>query len=155
MNTTTTATPNNFVFNEAQWLQVLFLLADTDVWLQQLQEGLIWQLPVKQHKKLLRKSWYLSVTVLAHILERHYYKLPRHPLAGKFTISIPEIVNAIKDAGQLPPEPIAGSSNLQRVWEAGYPLGYDPAGNTVTTLTVISSAAGEIITAFPGMLATP
>mgnify|MGYP003575766991 CR=1 FL=1 len=154
MNTTTAATPNNFVFNEAQWLQVLFLLADTATWLQQLQEGLLWQLPVKQHKKLLRKSWYLSVTVLAHILERHYYKLPRHPLAGKFTISIPEMVNAIKDAGQLAPEPIAGSTNLQRVWEAGYPLGYDPAGNTVTTLTVISSAAGEIITAFPGRLAT-
>jgi hypothetical protein len=154
MNTTAT-TPNNFVFNEAQWLQVLFLLADTASWLQQLQEGLIWQLPVQQHKKLLRKSWYLSVTVLAHILERHYYKLPRHPLAGKFTISIPEIVNAIKEAGQLLPQLIAGSTNLQRVWEAGYPLGYDPAGNTVTALTVISSAAGEIITAFPGRLATP
>ena len=157
MNNTTftnSADTASIVFNEAQWLQVLFLLADTATWLQQLQEGLIWQLPVKQHKKLLRKSWYLSVTVLAHILERHYYKLPRHPLAGKFTISIPEIVNAIKDAGQLPSEPIAGSTNLQRVWEAGYPLGYDPAGNTVTSMTIISSAAGEIITAFPGRLAT-
>ncbi len=158
MNNTTftnSADTASIVFNEAQWLQVLFLLADTATWLQQLQEGLIWQLPVKQHKKLLRKSWYLSVTVLAHILERHYYKLPRHPLAGKFTISIPEIVNAIKEAGQLSPEPIAGSTNLQRVWEAGYPLGYDPAGNTVTTMTIISSAAGEIITAFPGRLITP
>ncbi|MGN7784744.1 hypothetical protein ACTJIJ_09465 [Niabella sp. 22666] len=153
MNTATTT--NTFVFHEAQWLQVLFLLADTATWMQQLQEGLIWQLPVKQHKKLLRKNWYLSVTVLAHILERHYYKLPRHPLAGKFTISIPEIVNAIKEAGQLSPQPIAGSTNLQRVWEAGCPLGYDPAGNTVTTLTIISSAAGEIITAFPGRLVTP
>ncbi|MCH5720499.1 hypothetical protein [Niabella hibiscisoli] len=151
MNTTTdtATTPNAFVFNEAQWLQVLFLLADTATWLQQLQEGLIWQLPVQQHKKLLRKSWYLSATVLAHILERHYYKLPRHPLAGKFTISIPEIVNAIKEAGQLSPEPLAGSANLQRVWEAGYSLGYDPAGNTVTIMTIISSTAGKLLPLFP------
>lgn len=44
------ATPAPNTFNEAQWLQVLFLLADTQSWLQQLQEGLIWQLPVKNVK---------------------------------------------------------------------------------------------------------
>jgi len=70
----------NTSFNEAQWLQALFLLADTQTWLQQLQEGLIWQLPVKNRKKLLRQGWYLSAKALAHILERHYYKAPRHPL---------------------------------------------------------------------------
>ena len=78
---TTPAQNTNIHFNEAQWLQALFLLADTQSWLQQIQEGLIWQLPVKHHKKLLRKGWYLSVKALAHILECHYYKVPRHPPA--------------------------------------------------------------------------
>lgn len=40
----TPAQSTNIHFNETQWL---FLLADTQSWLQQLQEGLIWQLPVK------------------------------------------------------------------------------------------------------------
>ncbi|MBO9619324.1 MAG: hypothetical protein J7539_09850 [Niabella sp.] len=144
------ATPAPNTFNEAQWLQVLFLLADTQSWLQQLQEGLIWQLPVKKRKKLLRQGWYLSAKVLAHILERHYYKVPRHPLTGKFTIPIPQIVACIRDAGQQLPGPMPGSHHLQRVWDAGMTVGYDPAGNTVTTLTVIATTSGEIMTAFPG-----
>lgn len=145
----------NTPFNEAQWLQVLFLLADTQTWLQQQQEGLIWQLPVKNRKRLLRKSWYLTAMALAHILERHYYKVPRHPLAGKFTIPIPAIAAAIRDAYQQPPQPLPEPSGedsglLQRVWDAGTPLGYDTTGRTVSVLTVISDASGEIITAFPG-----
>jgi hypothetical protein len=156
----TPAQSTNIHFNETQWLQALFLLADTQSWLQQLQEGLIWQLPVKHRKKLLRKGSYLSSKALAHILERHYYKVPRHPLTGKFTIPIPQIVDCIRDACQQPPQPLpvperAGvpcSPHLQRVLDTGMPLGHNPSGNTVTTITVITSTGGEIITAFPGVL---
>jgi hypothetical protein len=142
----------NIHFNETQWLQALFLLADTQSWLQQLQEGLIWQLPVKHRKKLLRKGSYLGSKALAHILERHYYKVPRHPLTGKFTIPIPQIVACIRDACQQPPETVPHSPHLQRVLDTGTPLGHDPSGNTVTTITVVTSTGGEIITAFPGVL---
>ena len=148
----TPAQSTNIHFNETQWLQALFLLADTQSWLQQLQEGLIWQLPVKHRKKLLRKGSYLSSKALAHILERHYYKVPRHPLTGKFTIPIPQIVACIRDACQQPPETVPHSPHLQRVLDTGTPLGHDPSGNTVTTITVITSTGGEIITAFPGVL---
>ena len=148
----TPAQSTNIHFNETQWLQALFLLADTQSWLQQLQEGLIWQLPVKHRKKLLRKGSYLSSKALAHILERHYYKVPRHPLTGKFTIPIPQIVACIRDACQQPPETVPHSPHLQRVLDTGTPLGHDPSGNTVTTITVITSTGGEIITAFPGIL---
>ncbi|WP_018627341.1 hypothetical protein [Niabella aurantiaca] len=155
-NAVATPTPNaNPCFNEAQWLQVLFLLADTQSWLHQMQEGLIWQLPVKHRKKLLRQGWYLSAKVLAHILERHYYKVPRHPLTGKFTLPIPQIVACIRDACQQPPEAVPRSTHLQRVWDAGKPVGYDPAGSTVTTITVIATASGEIMTAFPGLMPPP
>ena len=148
----TPAQSTNIHFNETQWLQALFLLADTQSWLQQMQEGLIWQLPVKHRKKLLRKGSYLSSKALAHILERHYYKVPRHPLTGKFTIPIPQIVACIRDACRQPPRPVPRSRNQQRVWDAGTPVGYDPAGNSVTTVTVIASTSGEIITAFPGAM---
>ncbi|MBO9592369.1 MAG: hypothetical protein J7599_05615 [Niabella sp.] len=152
-NAVATPAPNtNPYFNEAQWLQVLFLLVDTQAWLQQLQEELIWQLPVKNRKKLLRKSWYLSVKALAHILERHYYKVPRHPLASKFTLPIPAIATAIRDAHLQPPAPVPDSELLQRVWDTGAPVGYDTTGRTVTVLTVIADATGEIITAFPGII---
>ena len=142
----------NIHFNETQWLQALFLLADTQSWLQQMQEGLIWQLPVRHRKKLLRKGSYLSSKALAHILERHYYKVPRHPLTGKFTIPIPQIVACIRDACQQPPQEVPCSPHLQRVLDTGTPLGHDTSGNTVTTITVITSTGGEIITAFPGVL---
>ena len=148
----TPAQSANIHFNEAQWLQALFLLADTQSWLQQLQEGLIWQLPVKHRKKLLRKGSYLSSKALAHILERHYYKVPRHPLTGKFTIPIPQIVACIRDACQQPPQTMPCSPHLQRVLDTDIPLGHDPSGNTVTTITVITSTGGEIITAFPGVI---
>ncbi|PVD52048.1 hypothetical protein DC498_11705 [Terrimonas sp.] len=151
----TPAQNTNIHFNETQWLQALFLLADTQSWLQQLQEGLIWQLPVKHRKKLLRKGSYLSSKALAHILERHYYKVPRHPLTGKFTIPIPQIVACIRDACQQPPQLIPCSPHLQRVLDTGTPLGHDTSGNTVTTITVITSTGGEIITAFPGILLPP
>ncbi|MCF3110990.1 hypothetical protein LL912_19545 [Niabella sp. CC-SYL272] len=152
-NAVATPAPNtNPHFNEAQWLQVLFLLADTQCWLQQSQEQLIWQLPVKNRKKLLRKNWYLSAKALAHILERHYYKVPRHPLASKFTLSIPAIAAAIRDAYQQPPAPVPDSELLQRVWDTGAPVGYDTTGRVVNILTVITDAAGEIITAFPGII---
>ncbi|ANH83328.1 hypothetical protein A8C56_22175 [Niabella ginsenosidivorans] len=168
-NAVTTPVQNtNPHFNETQWLQALFLLAEAQGWLQHLQEALIWQLPVKRRKKLLRQGWYLSAKALAHILERHYCTVPPHPLAGgqvppedgdtqvplagRFTIPIPQIVACIKEAGTQQPIAVPRSRHLQRVWDAGMPVGYDPAGNTVTTITVISSTSGEIITAFPGTM---
>lgn len=149
MHAVPTPTQNTHPFNEEQWLPVLFLLADTQTWLQQLQEGLIHQLPVKNHKKLLRKSWYLSVKALAHILERHYHKVARHPLAGKFTIPIPAIVAAIKDVYQQPAQQLGQSGHWQRVRDMGCTIGYNSRGQPVSTITVITDAAGEIITAFP------
>jgi hypothetical protein len=44
------------------------------------------------------------------------------------------------------------SPHLQRVLDTGSPLGHDPSGNTVTTITAITSTGGEIITAFPGVI---
>ncbi|WP_157098023.1 hypothetical protein [Niabella ginsenosidivorans] len=160
MNAVTTPVQNT-IFNEEEWLLLLFLLADIQSWLQQLQEGLIYQLPVKHRKKLLRKSGYLSVKALAHILERHYYKPPCHPpvgaqasLASKFTLPIPQIVACIRDACRQPAAPggQAHAGNRCHVYDAGITIGYNSRGLPVSSITVITDAAGTIVTAFPGAM---
>lgn len=50
---------------------------------------------------------------------------------------------------------VPNSGHLQRVWDAGAPVGYDCAGNTVTVITVITSTHGEIITDLPGVAPLP
>lgn len=141
-------------FDEAQWMRILFLISDTDKWLRQTEATHFYQLPLKHHKKLLRKSWYLSASALAHILERHYYKIARHPSTGKFTIDISSILACIRDAFHQEPFAVPQSCNLQRVLETGNIIGYDVSGNSVTVVTVISDKAGNIITAFPGIIAS-
>ena len=151
MNTVTAPAPQQ-PFNEAQWLRILFLIADTEQWLRQLHKDVFYQLPLKHHKKLLRKSWYLSATALAHIIERHYAPVARHPGAGKFTISIDKMVAIIKEAFAGEPRPVPQSGHLQRVWDVGSIVGYDVNGNSTSLVTVIADAAGNIVTAFPGVV---
>ena len=151
MNAVTTPTPHHS-FNEAQWLRILFLIADTEQWLQQLHKDIFYQLPLKQHKKLLRNNWWLGASTLAHILERHYAPMARHPGAGKFTISVEQIVSIIKEAFVATPQPVPQSCYQQRVWDAGSIVGYDVAGTATQVVTVIADAAGRIVTAFPGIV---
>lgn len=139
-------------FNEDQWLRILFLISDTDKWLQHTEVNHFYQLPFKNRKKLLRKSWYLSASALAHILERHYYKIARYPATSKFTISIAEIVAYIRDTFHEPSFSVAQSTNIQRVLDTGVPIGFDCKGTTVHVVTVISDIGGRIITAFPGRM---
>ena len=138
--------------NEEQWIHILFLISDTQIWLEELQAKLIYQLPVKNKKKLLRKSHYLSASALAHILERHYFKIPRYPNAGKFTIPVASIVSYLRDAGAQTTMPVSNSCNVQRVIDAKQIIGFDKYGKPASVITVISDGGGKIITAFPGTL---
>lgn len=144
---------DNKYFDEARWMRILFLISDTGKWLRQTEATHFYQLPLNNHKKLLRKSWYLSASALAHILERHYYKIARHPSTGKFTIDISSIVAYIRDAFHQEVFEVPQSCNLQRVLDIQSVIGYDGSGNSVTVITVISDTSGNIITAFPGTIA--
>lgn len=84
---------NSPPFNEYEWLRLLFLLNDTQNWLNELINGAVMQVPMKDRKKLFRKTYYISISALAHILERHYYKIPRHPATSKFTVPVTEILS--------------------------------------------------------------
>ena len=139
-------------FNEEQWLKILFLISDTQAWLDDIQKGMIYQLPVEGKKKLLRKSFYLTSPAIAHIMERHYYKIQRYPDKGKFTIPVIEILACIRDSFSEPTWPINGMLYVQRVMDAGKTIGFDRSGRHTSLITVVSDNMGRIITAFPGLI---
>jgi len=138
------------MFNEQDWLKLLFLLNDTQNWLDEMCREAIYQLPVNEKRKFRRKSYYLTIPAIAHILEKHYSKIQRYPQAAKFTLPVVEILNLIRDAYSLPVSPVPGTLNYQRIVDAGQPVGYDRSGLSVQIMTIITDAGGKIITAFPG-----
>jgi hypothetical protein len=93
--------PNQPPFNEEAWLKLIFLLSDTQDWLNEMVSGAVMQVPMNNKKRLFRKTYYITISSLAHILERHYYKIPRHPDSGKFTIPIPEILSHLRDISSV------------------------------------------------------
>lgn len=139
-------------FNEAEWLRLLFLLSDTHVWLQDMEHSLLYQLPLPGKSKLYRNTYYLPVTSLAHLLEKHYFKISRHPGCGKFTIPVAEIVHWIKECFHIEQMPVAGSLNFQRFMDTRNKIGYTRDGDDTSIITVITTPGGEIKTAFPGNL---
>lgn len=138
-------------FNEEAWIKLIFLLSDTQDWLNQLASGALMQVPIKNKKRLLRKTYYLTVSSLAHILERHHYKVPRHPGTGKFTIPVPEILSYLRDISAEPGIPLAGSLDFRRTVNVGKIVGFDHDQLHTTYITVLTDAGGRILTAFPGI----
>ena len=139
-------------FNEQEWLKLLFLLADTQTWLDDMAKEVLRRIPVSK-KRFIRKEYYLSAQVLAHIIERHYYKINRYPNAGKFHIPVMDILNLIRVAHSLPVMKAPGSGSFQRSLQTERIIGYDKYGNPTNSITILTDAGGKIITAFPGLSA--
>jgi hypothetical protein len=138
------------MLNEPHFIKLIFTLADTQAWLDELCNETYNSIPVLCKRKFRSSTYYLSVTALAHILERHYYKIPRHPDAGKFHITLIEILHYIKEAQPMPLTPVAGKATFQRTLQTNQHIGFDRNGLPATHITVITNASGNIITAFPG-----
>lgn len=139
-------------FDEEQWIKILFLISDTQEWLNELQRKIIYQLPFQNKRKIFRKAYHLPITALAHILERHYYKIQRYPCTSKFTIPVSEIISFIRDASEKPTEAVNGTNNFYRVIHTGKIIGINLCNQMTDAITIITDAAGEIITAFPGTI---
>jgi hypothetical protein len=139
-------------FKEAEWLKMLFLISDTQAWLDELQREIVYSVPGDNKKKLFQKTYKISAMTLAHILERHYFKIPRHPLTSKFTIPVAEILHYLREAADLPSDPIPGNLNYYRTVTVKETVGFDRSGESTSIITVIIDGAGRIKTAFPGML---
>lgn len=139
------------MFNESEWIKLLFLLADTQIWLDDMAKQAFLQLPLPNKKIFFCKTYYLTCSAMAHIIERHYYKIPRHPAAGKFHIPVAEILYCIKEASALPATPVPGSLNFQRTLNIQKKIGFSNTGEPANAITVLTDAAGKIITAFPSV----
>ncbi len=137
-------------FDEQRWMKILFLISDTQQWLDSVQRGIIYHVPFCCKKKLFQKSYYLTAASLAHILENHYYKIPRHPEKSKFTIEVAEILSYLREGHDQIPTPICGSQNFTRSVEAKEYIGIDKNGVPSSSITIITDQSGKIMTAFPG-----
>jgi hypothetical protein len=140
-------------FNEEAWLKLIFLLSDTQDWLNEMVSGAIMQLPMSNKKRLFRKTYYITISSLAHILERHYYKIQRHPDCGKFTIPIPDMLSHLREISSAPGTPIPGSIDLHRTVTVNKIIGFDRNQQPTTYVTVLTDSGGRIITAYPGIFA--
>ncbi|RFM26996.1 hypothetical protein [Deminuibacter soli] len=142
--------PPTPTFSESEWLKLIFTLNDIQDWLTGLTTNAFMGIPVFDKKKLFRKTYYITITRLVHLLERHYYKIPRYPLASKFTVPVVDILSHLRDASSQPVSPVLGTLNYRRVINTGAIIGFDIDRTPTSFITVITDGGGQIITAYPG-----
>ncbi len=141
--------------NEPELIRLLYTLADIQQWISDLSSAALTHVPHMSKKKLQKAGYYLSITALVHILERHYYKIPRHPGAGKFCIPLSSMLDYIRQAKDCTQQPVPNHSGSYRILQCDTIIGYDQLGNNTNSLTVITDAKGNILTAFPGKFEPP
>jgi RHS repeat-associated protein len=106
--------------------------------------------PVAGSVPTARTAINITARGLEHVLERHGAGGAR--TAGKSVFNAGEdIVGLIRQAETVPAAQQAGRTTFERVVNAGRTIGVDRAtGQPTSTYTVITSAAGDLVTAFPG-----
>jgi len=67
---------NSSGVNETEWIKLLFLIRDTQEWMEEMERRIIYMIPIEGKKSLFKRSYRLTASALAHILERHYYRIP-------------------------------------------------------------------------------
>lgn len=139
-------------FSEEEWLKLLFACSDLQAWMDEFAFRLFGSIPITDRKKLFRSTYYLTPAALAHILERHYYKIPRHPGTGKFTIPVTNILHWLREAGAEPATPLPGTLNYKRIFKAPSVIGFDQQGQPTCFITILTDSGGKILTAFPGIM---
>lgn len=138
----------NFPFNEDDFISVLNNMHRLRQQIDLLSKKLMWLVAENKSTRYFPSSYYLTAYGLAHILDRHYYKIDRYADKAKFTISVAEIVKLIRQASVLQVEEIAGKSE-RRVLYAGRIIGKSPTGQPCEHISIITDAYGYIRTAYP------
>lgn len=134
---------------EEDLTRMILLVADIQNWLQDISTEIVNQLHPPAKRLLHTKQYRISISSLAHILERHYHKSLRHPDTGKFLIPVWEILDRLKEAAAVEPEPMPGSINFKRALECDSPIGIDRHGHTSWTIQVITDHSGLVLSAYP------
>lgn len=138
------------MYSEPELIRLLYALADIQQWISELSSAALSQVPHMGKKKLQKIDYYLSVSALVHILERHYHKIQRHPGAGKFCISISSILDYIGQAKDCTQQKAINHSGSYRILLCDTIIGFDQEGRSTSWLTVFTDIKGNITTAFPG-----
>jgi hypothetical protein len=138
------------MLSEPELIRLLYTLADIQQWISDLSSAALSHIPHMGKKKLQKLEYYLSPAAIVHILERHYYKIQRHPGAGKFCISIENILHYIRLAKDCQQHDAPNHSGSYRILQTNEIIGFDQYGHNTTCLTVFTDAKGNILTAFPG-----
>lgn len=138
-------------FDEASWMRLLFLVSDTQTWIQEMERDVFSQIPVDGKKGLFRKRYHISASCLAHILERHYYKIARHPATGKFTVPVADILHWIREAYYQPVTLLNGGLHGIRSMDTHSCIGHDQYGQPTSIINIITDNGGQVKTAFPGI----
>ena len=138
------------MYSEPELIRLLYTLADIQQWISDLSSAALSHVPHMGKKRLQKLDYYLSVAALVHILERHYYKIQRHPGAGKFCIPLSNILDYIRQAKDCTQQKATNHSGSYRILECDTIIGYDQLGHNTNSLTVFTDVKGNILTAFPG-----
>ena len=138
------------MFIESEWIKLLFMLGDMQTMLGEIERDLFSKVPAEKKRKLFQPGYHITASSFAHIIERHYHKIPRHMGVGKFTVPVVDILDHLRRAAAQTPVPIPGSLNYCREFDTGNEIGFDRSGNSTKMMTVITTPGGCIKTAFPG-----
>ncbi len=139
----------NSIPDENELLRLLMLLSDTQAWLNELSLQCVNGLHPPGIKLLNGKTYRLSITALAHIIERHYYKTMRHPGTGKFNIPVASIMEHLKEAAVIEGEAMKGCTHVKRCLDLKEPIGFNKSGEAAYRMVIITDAGGSIVTAYP------
>lgn len=126
------------------------MLGDMQAMLSEIERDLFSRVPAEKKRKLFQPGYHITATSFAHIIERHYHKIPRHMGVVKFTVPVADILDNLRKASGQTPVQISGSLNFYREFDTGNEIGFDRSGNSTKMMTVITTPGGCIKTAFPG-----
>ena len=138
-------------FNEQEWIKQIMIINDVYRWCEEQGLNVFYKLPVDEKRKFRHQNYFLTVQVVAHILETHFIENSKVPLKSKFTCSVVELFTHIRDAWNIEALAVPDSTKSYRIVAPGKEIGTKD-GKPVEKFTILTNADGKILTAFPGFL---
>ncbi len=155
-------------FDDASWLRMIYLISETQAWLNQLETYSFHRLPFTGRHRLTQQGFRLSATVLARVADRcTHAKQPPKP--GWFSVPVMELLPLLIRLNSARPERLDprgkgnersradddprtdGNALFTRTLDTAGIIGMDRRGLATSMLTVIQDSSGRILAVLPGM----
>lgn len=140
--------PQGF-FNEDEFLAILFSVQRLRYDADRCANKLVRVIPGNLRTKYFPSSYCLTGYGLAHILDKHFYKVNRFPDASKFTIPITEIVRLIRLGFLRGEKESTKTGGTMRVLEVGKVIGVCKDGCLTRKMAIVTDGNGQIRSAYP------